>query len=339
MCCCSANACELRKLYQRVQQISTMWSHRNKQHVTMMVVLLRKILFIAVFIVFLPSGIKASVVTGASCQQVYIRRPRIGQRCVTSNEVYKNHTAAPQERCMWHCLRDISCKVVNYNMDQSFCFQEPCVTLEPESDIVTMPMTMQEPCMTWVRQNVFPPPLDDISNFVTYPVLPDGGNDPDNKILVARAIIDSAKVPGKVHIPVNLGHFILNGQVLDFSAGNYEMLTVSPGCDVSWMNYDPDSGNSFPDGAVIGGYQNGHQLYVARKGDRHRGVPYRYAAGYYDLIGMGGAVGYGPHVLTFTEMEILVVHGWMGKRIQVTNNELSDWSFIIPSSMCASSIT
>ena len=256
MCCCSANACELRKLYQRVQQISTMWSHRNKQHVTMMVVLLRKILFTAVFIVFLPSGIKVSVVTGASCQQVYIRRPRIGQRCVTSNEVYKNHTIAPQERCMWHCLRDISCKVINYNMDESFCFlsQEPCVTLEPESDIVTMPMTMQEPCMTWVRQKVFPPPLDDISNFVTYPVLPDGGNDPDNKILVPRAIIDSAKVPGKVHIPVNLGHFILNGQVLDFSAGNYEMLTVSPGCDVSWVNYDPDSGNSFPDGAVIGGY-------------------------------------------------------------------------------------
>ena len=131
--------------------------HRNKQHVTMMVVLLRKILFTAVFIVFLPSGIKASVVTGASCQQVYIRPPRIGQRCVTSNEVYKNHAAAPQERCMWHCLWDISCKVVNYNMDESCCFlsQEPCVTLEPESDIVTIPMTMQEPCMTWVRLNVF----------------------------------------------------------------------------------------------------------------------------------------------------------------------------------------
>ena len=258
-----------------------MCSHRNKQYVTMMFVLVRQIMFTAVFMMFFSNGMRASVVFGAPCQQVYIRPPRLGQRCVTDNEVYRNHTRVPQERCMWHCLQDIACKVINYNMIESCCLlsQEPCVTLEPESDFVTIPMTMQEPCMKWVRQDAFPPPLDDISNVVMYTVQPDGGNDPGNMIFVARAIIDSAKVPGKFHIPANLGHFAINGQVLDFSAGNYEMLTVVPRCDTSWVNYDPDSGNALPHGAVIGGYENGHQLYVARKGGRHRGDPYRYAAG------------------------------------------------------------
>ena len=276
-----------------------------------MIVLLSQTLFTVIITVFLLNRIRASAVTGASCREIYLREPRIGQRCVTNNEIYRNHTALPQERCMWHCLRDISCNVINYNVAESYCFlgKQPCVSLEPESDFVTIPMTTQGPCMTWILQDTFPPALDDISNTVSYAVQPSGNT--DNRIVIARAILESAKIPGKFH--ANQGQYALNGQVLDFSPGKYEMLTVSPRCSISWVNYDPDSRNPFPEGSVIAGYQNGRPLYVARKGDTHSGHSYRYAAGYYDHIGMEGLVTYGTEVFTFRKMEILVVHEWLKK--------------------------
>ena len=228
----------------------------------------------------------------------------MGQRCITEKEVYRNHTDVPQERCMWHCWQNVSCTVINYNKVDSYCLlgQGPCVSLEPESDFVTIPMTTQEPCMTWIRQDTMPPSLDDFSDIVMYPLQ----TNPDNKIVIARAILDLAKIPGKFHN--NIGQFALNGQVVEFSAGNYEILRLSPECDISWVNYGPNHENALIGGTVIGGYQNGRPLYVARKGDTHLGHTYRYAAGYYDAIDKVGVVTYGRSVLPFTEMEILVVH-------------------------------
>ena len=258
----------------------------------------------AVIILFLPNRLNTSAVAGPSCQQIYMKPPLMGQRCITDNEVYRNHTNAPQERCIWHCLGNISCQVINYNVVDSYCLvgHAPCVSLEPEIDFVTIPITMQDPCMMWVRQDIIPPSLNDISDVVKYPV----ESDPGNSIVVARAILDMAKIPGKFHN--TKGYFSWNGQVSEFSAGNYEVLIVSPRCDISWMNYNPDSGNAVPDGVVIGGYQNGHLLYVARKHAGHLGHSARYAAGYYDNKHGNGEVTYGADVLIYSEVEILVVH-------------------------------
>ena len=138
---------------------------------------------------------------------------------------------------------------------------------------------------------------------MTYPV----ESNPANIIVVARAILDLVKIPGKFHN--TKGYFFWNGQVSEFSAGNYEVLIVSAGCDISCMNYNAGSGNALPDGAVIGGYQNGHLHYVARKNARHlTGHPFQYAAGYYDNTNRMGKVIYGTSVFTYSEMEILVVH-------------------------------
>ena len=155
--------------------------------------------------------------------------------------------------------------------------------------------------MMWVRQDAIPPSLNDISDVVRYPV----ESDPRNSIVVARAILDMAKIPGKFHN--TKGYFSWNGQVLEFDACNYEVLIVSTRCDISWVNYNPGSGNALPDGAVIGGYEHGHLLYVARKLAGHMGHSARYAAGYYDNIDGNGEVTYGPDVLIYSEMEILVV--------------------------------
>ena len=232
--------------------------------------------------------------------------PRIGQRCITDTEVYRNHTSVPQERCMWHCLWNTSCTVINYNAVDSYCLlsQGNCVSLEPESDFIAIPLTMQEPRLTWVRQDAVPLNLDNITGLVMYQVTP--GN-LRNNVTIARAILDSAKIPGKQMYYG--GFFSWNGQLEDFSAGNYEILIASPRCNLSWVNYDSRSGNVLPDGALIGGYQNGRQLYVARKGNTYLGHSYRYAAGYYDSIAGEGEVTYGTHIFRFSEMEILVVNG------------------------------
>ena len=200
-------------------------------------------------------------------------------------------------------------QVINYNMADRYCLlgQETCLSLEPEIDFVTIPMTMQEPCMTWVRQYAIQPSLNDIDNKVTYPVK----ELPHNNIVIARAVLVSAKIPGKYH--ANKGHFALDGEVSEFSAGNYEILTISPRWNMSWIRYDSSSGNPLPVGAVIGGYRDGHLLYVARKWDTHAGHSSRYAAGYYDNVDREGKVVYGLSVFTFRAMEILVVHEWMKK--------------------------
>ena len=110
----------------------------------MLVDLACQILFPAAFILYLPN-VRTSAATEPVCQQIYMRPPRIGQRCVTNTEVYRNHTTVSQERCMWHCLQASSCAVVNYNIAESSCLlgHAPCVSLEPERDFVTILMTMQ----------------------------------------------------------------------------------------------------------------------------------------------------------------------------------------------------
>ena len=46
--------------------------------------------------------------------------------------------------------------------------------------------------MAWLRQNYIPVSLDDISDIVVYPVK----SNPENNLVVARAILDLADIPG-----------------------------------------------------------------------------------------------------------------------------------------------
>ena len=163
----------------------------SKHVMTMMGGLPSQILYKAVFIFCLSNGVGASKVTGSSCQQIFMKPPRMGQRCITDTEVYRNHTVVLNERCMWHCLRDPSCAVINYNIAESSCLlgHAPCVSLEPEREFITIPMTMQDPCLGWMRQDAIPPP-DDMFDIINYPV----GSNPQNSIVVARAISGFVKI-------------------------------------------------------------------------------------------------------------------------------------------------
>ena len=251
------------------------------------------------------NGIKTSRVADTACQQMYMRPGRAGQRCITDTEVYRNYTDLPQERCMWHCLRDLSCNVINYNDGGSYCLvgHGPCVSLEPDSDFLAIPITIDEPCMSWVQQDTIPSSTDrtSIINFLVHPY----STVDDNTVLVTRAIWGSHRIPGRYHTRNSAGWYTLNGQELWFSAGSYEVLTMSHRCKASWVSYDSGSGNGLPPGSVIGGSHNGDPLYLVRL---FYSPINAYLMGYYNNRDRMGQVGNNRRVMTFTTMECLVVN-------------------------------
>ena len=85
-------------------------------------------------------GLRPSIIIGPSCQYMYMRHPRRGQPCITDTKIYTDNASEPQERCMRHCLQDPSCMVINYNIAEDSCRlgHAPCVSLEPESDFLTI---------------------------------------------------------------------------------------------------------------------------------------------------------------------------------------------------------
>ena len=99
-------------------------------------------LFSLFLIIGVLNGVQMSAVNDTAWQQMYMRPGRRGRRCITESKVYRNYTDVPRELCMWHCLRDHSCKVINYNDFGSYCllWHGPCVSLEPDIDFVTIPM-------------------------------------------------------------------------------------------------------------------------------------------------------------------------------------------------------
>ena len=271
---------------------------------TMLGSLPQRILLAYVFIFDVPNEHKMSTISGTPCQQIYMRPSRIGQRCMTDAEVFRNHTDVSQERCMWHCLRDLSCKVIDYNLVASYCLlgHGPCASLQPHIDFVTTPLTMKEPCLTWVRQDTIPPATDNIDVY-SFPLF-NPNIYPDQIAMIGRATVGSERIPGRYQ-PVNIGGFYsLNGQFLRFQAGNYELLIVSPKCTVTWMSYTSGSGNSLPDGSVIGGSYNGDLLYVARIFLNNVYVVGYYSARDDQVQGADGIQG----IVTSPVMELLVVN-------------------------------
>ena len=80
---------------------------------------------------------------------------------------------------------------------------------------------------------------------------------------------------------------------------NYEILTISLKHTLSWVNYDPGSGNILPVGAVIGGYHNRNPRCVVRKGTTYAGHSYGYAAKLYDKISQKGEFPCGTNIFAF----------------------------------------
>ena len=261
-------------------------------------------LFTSILVFGVPNDVQISTVTRTDCQQMYMKPGRREQRCITGTEVYRNYTDVPQGRCMWHCLRDLSCKVINYNYVDSYCLLShgPCVSMEPDDDFVTNTLTMEEPCLVWVRQDTIPPSTDSTS-IIKFRIFPDSTD--KNTAMVARAVLGSQRIVGRYQTGNAAGYYTFNGQVLALSAGNYEVLTISSQCQTSWVSYDSESGNDLPHGSVIGGSHNGEPLYVVQKFSNRDNA---YLVGYYSHRDRLGQLGSSSTVITFTTMKLLVVN-------------------------------
>ena len=150
--------------------------------------------------------VDSSVVSKAVCRQRQIQPPEGGQRCVSDTEVYINTTGA-RHHCMWLCMQDPNCQVINFNIIGSYCLigERPCISVENDTDFVTTIMSMKKPSLKWITSH--DGNEDNLISFLQAPDL-------TTYISIARCIIGNNKIPGKwlwtqepysVHGPIQNG--------------------------------------------------------------------------------------------------------------------------------------
>ena len=246
--------------------------------------------------------VDSSDVSKAVCRQRQIQPPEGGQRCVSDTEVYINTTGS-RHHCMWLCMQDPNCQVINFNIIGSYCLtgERPCISVENDTDFVTTIMSMKKPSLKWVTS--YDGNEDNLISFLQAP-------DVTNYISIVRCIIENNKIPGKMGM--NTGAIFCSWANTEWRCEDQtENLILSSGYSINWVPYDSASGNPLPAGIVIGGQLNGVPLYVARKYDRFlEGFQLRYASGYYNHESGLGHFGYQRQSFTFQAVEVLVVQEW-----------------------------
>ena len=244
--------------------------------------------------------VNASDVSKPVCRQRQAQEPRVGQRCVSDTEVYINKTGL-QHHCTLSCMRDPNCQVINFNIIGSYCLigGRPCLSVENDTDLVTIFMSARKPCLKWVRKYD-----SDEHNPISFPE----ANDPSDFLSVAQCIIGKNKIHGKMVASNWAIYCSLGGKEMKFTENQTEILTLSQECNISWVPYDYTSTNPLPTGIVIGGQLNGIHLYIARKYAAHvAGNPPRYSSGYYDNVNGLGHFQYHHLDFIYQAMEVLVV--------------------------------
>ena len=241
----------------------------------------------------------AAEVSKAICPQRHIQSPLIGQRCVTDDEIYIKKTVE-RPQCMFLCLRDPNCQVINFNITGSYCLlgQRSCTSLDNDTGFVTTLMAMRKPCLKWES---------DLHNGINNAVpITDSSS-----VVVVRGNKEGNKIPGKWSTDRIYINYPWNGQEASPLKDQAELLIVSPKCTISWVSHDSTSGNLLPAGAVVGGHLDGIPLYVARKyAVFMSGHSPTFAAGYYDNVKGLGHFPYGGLDRVYDDAEIMVVQGW-----------------------------
>ena len=116
-----------------------------------------------------------------------------------------------------------------------------------------------------------------------------GGSENGHPLFICHASNGGGLHPGKVVAPnCNIGY---GGQ--EVTVPQYEVLVGPPG---HWV---AASGGAIPPGAVPGGFENGHPLFICRT---------HYATGVHPgkVVGTNCNIGFGGHEVTVPQYEILV---------------------------------
>ena len=234
-------------------------------------------------------------------RQTYIKLQQ-GHRCVTNTEIYTNISDTSQQRCTWHCLKDVHCDVINYNVNTHLCrlSLEKCMYFQRDLDYIAVAMTMTEPCLRWVS-------IDDVdmNSAINSPVNDGSGM----KLFIVRGISNGDMIAGKYHEFNKNAYYVASGAEVVFN--DPEFLVARDGCTVEWVMYDSVGHGPFPTGAIVGGWLQGVPIYVARKYQQyHNPSAYSLGVGYYDKATGMGHMGWGGADFMMTSAEILVLKDW-----------------------------
>ena len=236
-------------------------------------------------------------IDGDNCQHKLTRPELAGFRCVTASEVYTDIIEIEQHMCIYLCVRQNDCSIVNYNTEQNTCHlsNDPCVALQGDEvfQVNFLGVIHRSECLQWLPSST----LDDsatISSPRCHPVV--------EMCHVGRLVSSSNVLPGTYLRENDNVYSVFNGnQVTSIGTSSMkEILDVHTGCQVTWMPFS--AGDAIPEGAVEGGIlaSNGATLYVI-KADAGSLVG---VFGYYDLESQTGFV---PYVGDVVEMELLVL--------------------------------
>ena len=260
----------------------------------------RTITIVSMMVLQMAPNVNTSDVNTSVCQQRHIQPPQGSERCVSDTEVYISKTGLHQY-CTWLCMRNPKCQVINFNILDSLCLigERPCLSVENDTDFLTIIMSTKKPCLRWVKQH-------DKDEDKLISVLEDNGS--SHSVSVVRCIMENNKIPGKFVSRWGEAFFSWEGNEKHCAKNQTEILIVSRECNISWLPHDSTSGDPLPAGAVIGGQLNGTHLYVSRKYAVHvTGYNAEYSLGYYDSV---SGLGHFPFLrldFTYQEVEILVV--------------------------------
>ena len=236
-----------------------------------------------------------------ACPHTYIKLQQ-GHRCVTNTEIYTNISDTSQQRCIWHCLKDVHCDVINYNAITGLCrlSLEKCMYFQWDLDYIVVAMTMTEPCLSWVSITDV-----DMNSAISSPVNDGSGK----KLFTVRGISNGDMIAGKYDKFNQKAYYIASGAEVEFY--DPEFLVARDGCTVEWVMYDSVGQSPFPTGAIVGGWLQGAPIYVARKYQQyHNPSVNSLSGGYYDKATGLGHMGWGGADIVMTSAEILVLKNW-----------------------------
>ena len=233
-----------------------------------------------------------------ACRQLYTQPIMMG-RCITNTENYTEIINVQHPTCFWHCLRDATCTVINFNTVTGNCFlsQDTCVSLQEDSEYKSTVLSMGRPCKhAWMSQSE-PVTRGSIK------MRENPGKEPPYDVYVIRGRAENNMLPGKYD--GSQSYYAYNGaeSVVD----NPEFLTIAPGCSAEWVAYS--AGGLLPAKALVCGWWQGAPVYTVRKLDTFGSSPpdEYHSIGHY-IVGTSEAhIPYAGNDFTFSNVDILAL--------------------------------
>ena len=204
-------------------------------------------------VAFVLVGNYIFVMSTEICSRKYTKYPTQGYYCNSLCQV--NVTNTLQHHCIHKCSADSQCRVLSYNTVHHYCLlgTEPCVVADEHPDFMLMVFRLSETeqCVSWETENI---PKRMVGSLQHSPT----------------GVVCRHRIAQEIHPGIGFPqteencHFTPPSRREELAPWpDYELLSVSANCTLSWMPYAP--GDILPTSAVKTGYITGvGHTYTAR---------------------------------------------------------------------------